>query len=656
MKLGHAARRAGRTGEALDHFRSAVEQEPGSAEANSVYGLMLLQLGRAGEAEAPLRKAVEIAPRHPALRMNLAQWLAQQGDLDEAVGVVARIVEDEPQHWWAWERLGDLKAGQRKFGEAAVHFGRASELKPQDASLLFKRAHACFDDGRDAEAERVLAEAENLARTNGALLRQHADLHLARANWAALERVAKAWIAANPQDPAAWRSLATAQWETGYFGRATESFRHALTFGVRDAGSLVTYGRLCVSALEFDDAAKALDEAETLDPNSASMLSAKANLLMLSGCYDEAQSYCRRALEKDRSDIFTYRTLVQVTSGRLSKTELAELESLVDREDLRLVDRATGAFALADCREVQGESAQPFAAYDRANRLARDAGAAEGIVYDAAARQARTAELIASFDSVPEKPDRDSEPRIVFIVGMPRSGTTLAESVIGAHSKVLAGGERVAMRWVVDDFLSRAHSVAIPRIDAGTWDEWRKLFRQGMPPDHVAPVVTDKNPWNFDAIGLILRLFPDARIIHVRRNPMDTGLSIYRNQFSKGMQFANRLEDIGHYYGEYARIMAHWDRVAAGRFTTIQYENFVRDFDAAGPALLAACGLEWEPACRNFWESRRVISTMSTMQARQPLETRGGRAEKYVAELKPLADALRAAGVDLESGALRVVS
>jgi Flp pilus assembly protein TadD len=656
MQLGHAARRAGRTAEALDHYRSAAAQEPGSAEAHSVYGLMLLQLGRADEAEAPLRKAVEIAPRHPALRMNLAQWLAHQGKIDDAVHVVARIVEDEPQHWWAWERLGELKARQRKFGEAAAHFERASELKPQDPSLLFKRAQSCFDDGRHVEAERIRAEAESLARTSIAVLRQHAEFHQARANWAGLEKVANAWIAVNSRDPAAWRSLATAQWETGYFGRAMEAFRHALTLGVRDAQSLATYGGLCMSALEFDVAAKALDEAEALDPNCTPMLSAKASLLMVSGRYDEAQSYCRRALEKNRSDVSAYKTLVQLTSGLLSKVELADLESLVNREDLRLVDRVTGAFALADCYEAQETGAEAFAAYDRANVLARESGGAEGIYYDAVARKARTDELISLCDSVPERPARDSELRIVFVVGMPRSGTTLVESVIGAHSKVFACGERMAIRWVIEEFLSRARAAGITQIDAGTWDEWRKLFWQGIPLEHGASVVTDKNPWNFDATGVILRLFPDARVIHVRRNPMDTGLSIYRNQFSKGMQFANRLEDIGHYYGEYARLMAHWDRVAAGRFATIQYEEMIRDFDTAGPALLAACGLDWEPGCRRFWESRRVISTMSTMQARRPLETRAGRAEKYATELKPLADSLRAAGVDLTTGALRTES
>jgi hypothetical protein len=116
------------------------------------------------------------------------------------------------------------------------------------------------------------------------------------------------------------------------------------------------------------------------------------------------------------------------------------------------------------------------------------------------------------------------------------------------------------------------------------------------------------------------------------------------------MQFANRLEDIGHYYGEYARLMAHWDRVATGRFTTIQYEEFIRDFDTAGPALLAACGLDWEPGCGRFWEARRVIGTMSTMRARRPLESGAGTAERYSVELKPLADSLRAAGVDLATG------
>jgi tetratricopeptide (TPR) repeat protein len=650
---GHEARGAGRSAEALGHYRAAVDDEPGSAEANSVYGLMLLQLGRADEAEAPLRKAVEIAPRHPALRMNLAQWLAQENRTEEAAAIVAGVVKDEPQHWWAWDRLGELKARQRDFAEAAACFERASELKPQDPGLLFKLAQSRLDEGRQEEGERVRAQAESLAQPRVALFGQHAQFHEARSNWAALERTARAWIAVHPRDPHAWRSLAKAMAETGYYGRAMDSFRQALDFGVRDARNLATFGNICMAALDYEAAAKALDEAEALDPECDLMLSAKATLLMVSGRYDEAQSYCRRAIGKDHSDVSAWKALVQLTGGRLSQEEILGLESLIERADLRQVDRVTAAYVVADCREAQGTARDAFVAFDRANRLAREAGEATGIRYDAAARRARTDEIISLFDSVPAKPDRDSGPRFVFIVGMPRSGTTLIESVIGAHSKVLACRERMPMRWVMEEYLALARACALPRPDAGAWKQWRRQVWEGVPSGHGAAVVTDKNPWNFDAIGLILRLFPDARIIHARRGPMDTGLSIYRNQFSMPMQFANRLEDIGHYYGEYARLMSHWERVAAGRFTTIQYERLIGDFDGVAPALLAACGLEWEPGCRNFWESRRVIGTISTMRARRPLEMRAGLAGEYAIELEPLAAALQAAGVDLETGALR---
>jgi tetratricopeptide (TPR) repeat protein len=653
LPRGHAARGAGRATEALVHYRAAVDEEPESAEANSVYGLMLLQLGRAGEAEAPLRKAVEIAPRHPALRMNLAQWLAHEDRVDEAVVVVAGVVSDEPQHWWAWDRLGDLRSRQKDFAEAAACLERAIELRPQDPALLFKLAQARLDEGQQAESERVLARAESLVQPRVALFQQHAQFHESRANWPALEKTAGAWIAVHPRDPAAWKYLAKAFAETGYYGRAAESYQRALALGERDARNLAIYGNLCLSALDFDGAARALDEAEKLDPEYGPLLSAKATLMMMSGNYDEAQSYCRRAIAKEGSDVSAWKALVQLMGGRLSPDEIRELELLVDRADLRQVDRVSAAFAVADCMEAQGNARDAFVAFDRANRLARDAGEATGNRYDSAARKARTDEIISLFDSVPARPGRDSGRRFVFIVGMPRSGTTLAESVVGAHSKVLACGERMAMRWVMEDFLSLARASAVPQPDDGSWEQWRRQAWAGIPDARGAAVVTDKNPWNFDAIGLILRLFPDARIVHVRRNPMDTGLSIYRNQFSTAMQFANRLEDIGHYYGDYARLMAHWERVAGGRFTTIQYEEFVRDFDAAGPALLEACGLDWEPACRNFWESRRVIGTISTMRARRPLELRAGLAEKLATELEPLAMALRAAGVDLETGELR---
>ncbi len=650
MQLGHAARRAGRTAEALDHYRSALEQEPGSAEANSVYGLMLLQLGRAGEAEAPLRKAVDIAPGHAALRMNLAQWLAHQGELDEAVRVVTGIVEDEPQHWWAWERLGELSARLQKFREASEHFHHAVELRPQDPSLLYKLARATFDDGRASDAEQVLDKVTRLTPANPAILRLYADLHEARSDWVALEKTANDWLAMQPYEAAAWRFLARAQWESGYPRRAMPNFQKSLDLGGRDAASLAAYGRLCLYALELDAAAKALDEAEALDADNSAVLSAKSVLLMWNGRYDDAEDYCRRSLRINPGDPTAYKTLTQLVSGRLPAEDVAALGALADSTGMRTHDRITILYALADCLDAGDRIDEAFAAYQRANQLACERAAAEGFVYDPAERKRQTDELISIFDCLAAPSEVVPGPRPIFIVGMPRSGTTLIESVIGAHSRVAAGGESGGIRWIQPDFLVHARNGSVSAIAENTWAQWRTYYWQQMPKHEGVDAVTDKNPWNFDAFGLILRLFPNARIIHVRRNPVETGFSIFRNEFSKLVRFTHRLEDIGHYYGEYARVMAHWERIAGDRFTTIQYEDFAREFDVAGPALLAACGLEWEEACGRFWESKRPVSTISTMQVKRPLGKASARAKAYAAHLMPLVETLESMRVDLETG------
>lgn len=653
MQQGHAARKAGRVGEALAHYRSAVEQEPDSAEANSVYGLMLLRLGRAREAEAPLRKAVEIAPAHPALRMNLAQWLEHQGRIDEALQLVEAVVGDGPARHWAWERLGELKARQRRFGEAADHFRRATELQPRDPTLLLKLARACFDAGRRDEAERILAEVEPLAPRHAAVLRLHADIHASRGDWVALEKAANEWCAVQPRHPGPWRALAHAQWESGYPRRAMENFRHSFTLGGRDAASLAIYGRLCLQALDLDAAGTALDEAEALDPASSAVLSGKGILRMWQGRFDEAQEYCRRAIRVNPHDVAAFKTLVELANGSLPEEELAALRALAENPDTRSTDRITALFALGRCLDAADRVEDAFAAYEHANRLGHDRAKAESLLYDADERGRQSEELISLFGEIEIPKTKVPGPRPIFILGMPRSGTTLIESVLAAHSRVVAGGESGGIRWILPEFLQFAREGSTSAIPEDVWSRWRAYYRQQVPNREGALAFTDKNPWNFDALALILGLYPDACIVHVRRNALETGFSIFRNEFSKLVRFTHRLEDIGHFYGEYARVMAHWERIAPGRITTIQYEDFVRRIDESVPELIAACGLEWEEGCRRFWESERPVSTISTMQVRRPPSKPSTRAQAYLSHLAPLVQTLESMGVDVKTGGMR---
>ena len=652
MQLGHAARKAGRAAEALEHYRSAVEVEPGDAEAQSVYGLMLLQLGRADEAEAPLRKAVAIAPAHPAVRMNLAQWLTQQGSLDEAVQVVEGVIADEPNRHWAWERLGELKARLRRFAEAAEHFGRAAQLQPQDPSLLFKLAQAHFDSGRRGDAALILDAAAMLAPGNPAIFRLQANLHEAAADWGALEREAVAWRTAAPQDPAPWRALAKAQLQSGYPRLAMQSHRRAFELGGRSAEWLAIYGRACLHALDHEAAEAAFEESEKLDPKNAAMLSGAAILKMWKGDFDAARAYCRRALDSNPRDATALKTLADLMDNRLPAADLAALQALADAPQAKLADRISAWYSLGDCLDAEDRIDEAFAAYARANALVGEQARAENLRYDRGQSERNTAELISIFSNVPpaQSAETDTGPIPIFIVGMPRSGTTLVESVIGAHSAVATGGETAGIRTILPDFLAQVRTTSFAQIPEEKLVQWRAVFRELLPAAGAARFVTDKNPWNFDSIGLIRRLFPAARIIHVRRNPVETGFSIYRNEFAKLVRFTHSLVDIGHYYGEYARVMAHWEDVAGDAFTTIQYEDFVTRFDEAARELIAYCGLEWEEGCGQYWKSGRAVSTISTMQVRKPPKRPEMRAEAYSAHLGLLVESLKVMSVDLETG------
>ena len=492
----------------------------------------------------------------------------------------------------------------------------------------------------------MLDRAARFAPRHPAILRLSAEIHEDNAAWDDLGAATRSWLRVEPGNPLPWRFAATAQWETGYLTEAMRSYRTFLDRGGRNATHLATYGRLCMAALAYDEAARALDEAEGLDPECAHMLSAKATLAMYAGRFDDALAYARRAIAADPRDAAAFRVLVQVSAGHLGADDLSRLARLAEDEGARSEDRIAASFALADCLDAQGDVDAAFAACAQANEWSAERSAREGIGYDPAQRERQVEWLVSAFSAAPPALPGEAGPTPIFVVGMPRSGTTLVESIIGAHSGVLACGERQAMRAIMQEFAAANAGSSSISVTEAARQRWRDAYQRELPDLRGAIAVTDKNPWNFDAVALILLLFPDARIIRVRRDPVETGLSIFRNPFPKFASFANRLEDIGHYYGQYARLMRHWDDVLPGRFLTLRYEDLVADLDRLAPELLRFCGLEWQEACRDFAAGDRIIATMSAVQARRPIATFRGRSGRYARHLTPLVAALREAGVE----------
>jgi tetratricopeptide (TPR) repeat protein len=622
LELGVSAHQAGRFEEALTYYRTALARAPQDAEISSLIGLSLAKSGRAGEALPYLGRAVAREPDQAGFRLNLAEGLIALKEYDRAREELQAVIAREP----------------------------AAELVAVAAILRMARLE--LDLSHPEVAKEILGAAETHLAQNPGFLALQCEVLAALSQWPALW--AKALVASRlqPGSSSHWRMLARAAFEQGQFRAATEAYARVLALAPPSAEDLTAYAGLCLHALALDDAAAALDQAEVLAPELPEMLSKRALLHMYFGRFDEAGSYCRRCLARDPENVSAYATLIRLTGGRLDDMELETLSRLSRRTEVHPDQRIPPAFAVAHIHDARGDFAAAFAACNFAHEqcLARDL--AEGRGYDAAVIERRIRRLMAKTPATIStlRAASGPGPTPIFIVGMPRSGTTLIESVLGAHSRVFACGERLLMRRILQAWLELDAGRMEP--DAATLSGWARAYLQELPALGAADHFTDKHPLNFEAIGLITRLFPDAAIIHVRRNPVETCLSIFRQEFNKLWTFAHRLSDIGHYYGQYALLMAHWERHAPGRVTTIQYENFAGGFEQGAANLVAACGLGWEPQCLEFQRTQRAIATFSTVQARDQVAVRNGRAGRYAQDLGPLLEALTAGGVDLETGQL----
>lgn len=588
MEKGVTAHRAGRFDEALACYRAALAIQPNDAEAASLCGLALVHAGEPEKALPLLVSAVKLEPGQLGFRVNLAEGFAQAGNADRALHELTAVLAADPKH----------------------------------------------------------------ARARHRFLALSSELLIARRDWSTLYSTATAWTLMQPQSPEAWRVAARAGFEQGRLGEATQSFARVLGLIQPTSDDLATYASLCLHALNVEDARKALDDATALDPDNATVLATRALLLMYLGHFEEAESCCRRSLARDASYAPAYTTLSRLRRGNLEDTDLKAVTEITVGPNTPLDYRISAAFAVAHARDARGETDAAFAGYEHAHALALERDRLEGRGYDAAQADKRAERILElTGGSWPEQAAAVSgTPRPIFIVGMPRSGTTLIESVLAAHSRVLACGERPTMQRILREYLALHEAQRSP--DERTLQEWAKAYFAELPDLAAADHSTDKHPLNFEAAGLITRLFPHAVIVHVRRNPVETCLSLYRQEFNKLWTFAHRLADIGHHYGHYARLVAHWERALPGRFVTIQYEDFVTSFERAAPELVQACGLAWEPQCLQFQSTPRAIVTFSTVQAREPVKLGNGRAKRYERHLAPLVDALNRAGVDLTTGAL----
>ncbi len=651
IERGIAAHWAGQFAKALLCYREALAARPDDAEALSLAGLAMTRTEEAGQSLGLLRRAVELEPSQAGFRVNLAEGLLKTGNSEEARQVLDRVVTDFPENVNAWEKLGDIAASRSDWDAAATAWSRAIACNTRGALPAIKLARLEISRSRYEAALSPLETAATRAPDDPTVLVLRGFALTELRNWPALVAIASDWVRRFPESIEGWRLAARAAFELGRHRQACDWFANILKLATATAADLAAFAGLSLHALDFDSAAAALDRAEAMDPNNAEMLSSRAQLLMYRGDFAAATVYSERALVRNPDHAPALTILSRLRRGRLSDDEQVNAARIADDRSIHIDHRIAAGFAVAHTLDAKDNVDAAFKIYGGVHAMAIWRDQRENRKYDRAQVEKR-GRWLAELPAVPTLADAAiGGPRPIFIFGMPRSGTTLIEAVLAAHPRVFGCGERPSMQQVLRAFIGLDTVGRAP--DTAQLQDWAAAYLSELPNLGGKDHVTDKHPLNFETAGLIIRLFPNAALIYVRRNPLETGLSIYRQEFNKHWVFAHQLADIGHYYGHCARLAAHWDRVLPGRITTIQYEDFVGDFANMAQALLEACGLDWDPRCLEFQKTQRAIATFSTVQAREPVRNANGRAAHYEKHLPALVSALQEAGVDLQTGALR---
>lgn len=654
LKRGVVAHRAGQFAEAEACYREALSIAPNDPEATSLLGLALNQSARVTEGTPMLERAVELDPRKIILRFNLVEGLEAAGDLDRAMGVLHTVLESDPSNLHAWVKAGDIAQQQGDLPGAIEAWNRAHDAHPGASKPIARLARVELGRGKVAEAMMILDTLLKESSGDTEILDLWCMGLTALRQWVPLEQTASKWCAAERANPKAWKHLACARLELGRPREAAEALLNGLASSTPTAEDLSALAGLHLHAHDYERAFEALRRAEALDPGLPEMLSKLALLHMFYGRFDEATDCARRCLARSPEDPTALKVLARVRHGQVTDAELAGMTRIVQNASGPVDDRIAVAFAAAQVLDVRDALEDSFAACEYAQALALERDRMEGRSYNPVQETKRIERLIELFPgtgkAAPASSSASRGPRPIFIVGMPRSGTTLVEAMLGAHPQVLACGERPAMRQILHEFIELDAAGGVP--DAQQLARWAAQYLDDLPAPGGATCVADKHPRNLEAVGLILQIFPDARIVMLRRNPVETGLSIFRQEFNKHWPFGHRLADIGHFYGLYARLIEHWEQAFPGRATTWQYEDLAAGFEDKAVDIVRFCGLEWDPKCLEYRQSTRPISTFSAIEVRDEVAiTR--RADRYAAHLAPLIAALEAGGVDLATGALR---
>ena len=569
--------------------------------------LALQRQSRLPEAEGLYRAVLQRLPDHPQALFNLGLIRVRRGEIENAIELFRKALEQNPDFAEAQNAIGIALRLNGREQEALAHYAAALAIKPDYAEVENNLGFALQALGRHAEAVEHFRQALALA---------------------------PGYFEAETNIGAALRLLHR-------FAEAIEHYRKALAIRPRSAEAHNNLAAALQLLGQHDEALTEFERALALTPDLASAWHGRGTVLRTLGRLDAAQQSIEKAIAIAPRRAEFYRSLAETKRFVPGDVHGPLIEALAgDIATLSADDQIHLHFALGKFYADLAENERAFGHLLQGNALKRGQ-----LAYDEAATMAYLDRIQILFSAAVMREragEGDPSPVPVFIIGMPRSGTSLVEQMLASHPQVHGAGE-------LGDFETAVAALGggpegVPADVGGA--ELRRIAAHYLaavtPRAPEARHITDKMPANFRFAGLIHLALPNARLVHMRRDPVDTCLSCFSLLFGGEQPFAYDLAELGRFYRAYEKLMAHWRGVLPpGVMLEVRYEDLVTDFEEQARTILTHCGLDWDDACRDFHKTERPVHTASAAQVRQPLyRTSVGRWRPPDAVLRPLLDAL----------------
>lgn len=603
---------------------------------------------RFAEATQVVEKALPAIPDDRRFRVLLARCLIRTGSGDAATAILEGLGQAELSFdelmlvSEAW-----LSANDDEYAEACLR--RASNLCPDEALPAVRLSRIALNRGdckqAISELETFLAEHPGSAEA----LTELAYIHYLSGDYARAIKYDRQAIDANPDCALAQNNLGTVYQECGREAEAEACFREAIRLDPGLLSAQCNLGHRYCTLHQYDKSVRCYDEILERHPAHADALTGKAVVLERMGEAETAFGLVAPLVEAGSRNAYTLLAYAR-SSNKAGKENIAIelLENALDDPSVSLHNKIQMNFLLGKLYDRKGDYDHAFSRFKAGNELTPRR-------FDRTVHRESVVAIIAAFSperiaDYPRSSNASRKP--VFIVGMPRSGTSLVEQILSAHPDLHGAGELTHIPNIASSLKKITRSEKdfpdnLDRLTTGILDQLAVSYlRQVEPYARDALRITDKLPSNFRLLGLIELLFPNARVIHCTRDPRDTCLSCYFQQFKRGQYFASNLSDTAHYYNAYLDLMRHWKSVLGLPIFVVNYEEMVANQEEVSRNLLEFIGLDWHPDCLDFHQSGRQVITASYDQVRRPLYTSSaGRWKNYRTHLDEMLSIL-----DIDNG------